>query len=66
MHQEDGRRFVFQVVNGVLKKAEVQTALSSLTRIEITGGLSDNAMVALNTSNGQPLKPDTPVRVAQP
>jgi len=65
VHQEDGQRYVFQVVNGELKKTPVETSLSNLTRIEITGVLSDNAQVALGTTNGQPLKPGLPVHVTQ-
>ena len=65
VHQEDGQRYVFQVVNGELKKTPVETSLSNLTRIEITGGLNENAQVALGTTNGQPLKASVPVRVTQ-
>ena len=66
VHQEDGQRFVYEVVGGELKRRNVQTSISNLTRIEITNGLQDNALVAINSLNGQPLRPNMQVRVVQP
>jgi HlyD family secretion protein len=65
IHQDDGKRFVFQIVDGELKRRDVQTSLSNLTRIEITQGLADNAQVALAAENQQPLKPGMSVRVVE-
>lgn len=65
IHQDDGKRFVFQVVDGELKRREVQTSLSNLTRMEVTQGLQDGAVVALSTENQQPLKAGMSVRVIQ-
>lgn len=66
VHQDEGETFVYQVVNGEIKKTNVQTAISNLTEIEITRGLSDGDTVALGSSNGQPLRPGQPIRVATP
>jgi HlyD family secretion protein len=65
IHQDDGKRFVYQVVNGELKRRDVQTSLSNLTRMEITQGLPDGAVVALNADNQQTLKPGMSVRVVE-
>jgi HlyD family secretion protein len=65
VHQEDGHSFVYEVVNDQLMRRDVQTSISNLTRIEITKGLQDNALVAISTLNGQPLKPKMAVRVAE-
>ncbi|MBZ5570166.1 MAG: efflux RND transporter periplasmic adaptor subunit [Acidobacteriia bacterium] len=65
IHQDDGKRFVYQIVNGELKRRDVQTALSNLTRMEITEGLAEKAEVALGSEDQQPLKPDMSVRVIQ-
>jgi hypothetical protein len=43
----------------------VQTSLSNLTRMEITQGLTDGAVVALNADNQQALKPGMTVRVVE-
>ncbi len=66
VHQDDGRRFVYVVNDGALKRREVQTGLSNLTRIEITKGLEPGAVVALGTVNNRPLVENAPVRVVQP
>jgi HlyD family secretion protein len=65
IHQDDGKRFVYQIVDGELKRRDVQTSLSNLTRMEVTQGLSDGAVVALNADNQQALKPGTSVRVVE-
>ncbi len=63
VHQENGKSFVYEVVNGQLKHRDVQTGVTTLTRIEITGGLSDGALVAIGSGNDQPLRDGLPVRV---
>ncbi len=65
IHQDDGKRFVLQIVDGELKRRDVQTALSNLTRMEITQGLPDNALVALSAENQQSLKAGMSVRVVE-
>jgi HlyD family secretion protein len=65
IHQDDGKRFVYQIVDGELKRRDVQTSLSNLTTMEITQGLADGAVVALNADNQQPLKPGMSVRVVE-
>jgi len=65
IHQDDGKRFVFQVIDGELKRRDVQTSLSNLTRMEVTQGLQDGAVVALSADNQQPLKPGMSVRLVQ-
>lgn len=66
VHQDQGETFVYQVVNGEIKKTDVETSVSNLTEIEITRGLNDGDTVALGSTNGQPLKPGQPIRMATP
>ena len=66
VHQDDGETFVYQIVNGEIKKTNVQTSISNLTEIEITRGLNDGDTVALGSTNGLPLKSGQPIRVAAP
>jgi HlyD family secretion protein len=63
VHQEDGERFVYQVVDGRLRRRNVQTGIATLTYIQITEGLATNAQVALGSVNGQPLREGMPVRI---
>ena len=65
IHQDDGKRFVYQIVDGELKRRDVQTSLSNLTKMEVTQGLSDGALVALIADTQQALKPGMSVRVVQ-
>jgi len=65
IRQDDGQRYVFEVVNGVLRRRDVTTALSSATRIEVSKGLNDNALVALASMSAHGLKDGMGVRVVQ-
>jgi HlyD family secretion protein len=63
IHQDSAGRYVFQVVNGELKRRDVQTAVSDLTRVEVTSGLSNHAVLALGAINSQSLASGMPVKV---
>ena len=63
VHQDDGKLFVYQIVDGQLHKREVQTGISNLTRMQITQGLSDNAQVALVPLTSKPLRDGISIRV---
>jgi len=65
IHQDDGQRYVFEVNNGVLHRREVQTGLSSATRIEIDKGLNENSLVALGSMSAHGLRDGLGVRVVQ-
>lgn len=59
----DDKPYVYQVDNDELVKHQIQTAISDLTNVEVTGGLSENALVALNSTNSKPLKNGIAVKV---
>ncbi len=63
IHQDSEGRYVFEVVNGELKRRNVETAVSDLTRVEVTSGLSDHAVVALGAINSQSLAAGMPIKV---
>jgi len=65
VHQENGKRFVYEVVKDKLKRQEVETGVMSLTRIEVTKGVSDGSQIALGAVTGQALKNGMEVRVIQ-
>ena len=65
IHQEDGKRFVFQIVKDELKRREVQTSVFKLTKIEDSNGLGDGDLVALGSTNSVPLKPNMTVEVVE-
>ena len=66
IHQDEKGQYVFQVVNGELRRRDVKTSLSNLTRVEVTSGLADNATLALGALNMQSLKSGMTVRPATP
>lgn len=65
VRDEGGKRYVFEIVNGELKRREVETSVSNLTRIEITRGLKEQAQVALGSESVENLREGMPVRVVQ-
>jgi HlyD family secretion protein len=65
VREEAGKRYVFEIVDGELKRREVETSVSNLTRIEIARGLKDQAQVALGSDSVETLREGMPVRVVQ-
>ena len=59
---DESTPYVLQVVGHELKRQNVQTALSNLTQVEITSGLSAKDLIALNSTNGKPIGEGTVVR----
>lgn len=59
---DDSKPYVLQVDGHVLKRRDVETSLSSLTQVEITGGVSAKDVVAINALNGKPIGDGTQVR----
>jgi HlyD family secretion protein len=65
IHQDDDQRFVYQVKDGELQRTPVQISVSTLTRVEVTNGLPEGALVALSATDGKPLKAGMSVKVVQ-
>lgn len=63
--QEDGSRFLFVVEDNHLRRRKVETGIANLTRIQITGGVDENATVALGAVNSQPLTDGAPVKIVE-
>ncbi len=66
VHQDSKGQYVYQVVNGALKRRDVETSASNLTRIAVTGGLSENALIALGATNMHSLDDGMPVKLVNP
>jgi HlyD family secretion protein len=65
VHDADGKRYVYQIVNDKIQAQEVQTGLSSLTRVEIVKGISDGSTIVLGAVNGQPLRSGMDIKVVE-
>jgi HlyD family secretion protein len=65
VHDLEGKRYVYKIVEEKIQAQEVQTGISSLTRVEVTSGISEGAQIALGTMNSQPLRSGIEVRVVE-
>lgn len=65
VRMDDTKPYVYQVVNGELKRREVEVSLQNLTRVEITSGIPENAVIALSAIDAKPLTDGARVKVVQ-
>lgn len=65
VHDMEGKRFVYQIVDRKLQAQQVQTGISSLTRVEIISGVLQDSEVALGAVSGQPLHGGMEVKVVE-
>ena len=62
---DDGKTFVYEIVNNELKRRDIQTAISNLTQVEIANGITDKALLALASTNSKPLREGVAVKVVR-
>jgi HlyD family secretion protein len=65
VHEMDGKRYVYTINKDRLQQQEIQTGISSLTRVEVVKGISDGAQVALGAVNAQPLHNGMEIKVVE-
>jgi HlyD family secretion protein len=65
LYSENGQYYVYQIVNGELKRNPVTIGTPTLTQVPILSGLKQGDLVATGTENGQPLQQGVPIRVEQ-
>jgi HlyD family secretion protein len=65
VYQNSGKRYVFTIQDGHLRRSEVQTGIANLTRIQVIKGLTEGTRVALGALNGQALYDGAPVKVIE-
>ena len=63
VHLDDSTPYVYQIVHDQLERKNIQTSLSNLTQMEVTGGLTQGALVALSATNAKPLQSGLTVKV---
>ncbi len=69
IHQDANGQYVYQVIKDELKRGElkrryIKTGVADLTRVEVTSGLPDHAVLALGAINMQSLRDGLPVKIA--
>jgi HlyD family secretion protein len=65
LHIEQGSTFVYRKQGNSLHRVKVTIGALNLTDVQITGGLQAGDVVALGTTNAQPLSDGIPVKVVQ-
>jgi HlyD family secretion protein len=65
LHTEGASDFVFRVVGGKLVRTPVQVGVVNLTRVEITGGLTEKDTVALSATSNRDLTHGLAVKIAE-
>jgi HlyD family secretion protein len=60
---DNGKKFVYQIVNDALQRRDIQTSISNLTEVEVTSGVNENALLALASTNSKPLQEGVAVKV---
>lgn len=63
VRQDDSKPYILQVVDNELRRRDIVTSISNLTEVEITSGVSENALVALGSTNSKPLHEGLAVKV---
>jgi HlyD family secretion protein len=63
VRMDDSQPYVYQVVDKELQRRDVQIALQNLTRVEITGGIPADAVVALSNTDPKPLRSGALVKI---
>jgi HlyD family secretion protein len=61
LHTEGGEPYVYRVEKGVLHRVAVKIGNLNLTQVEILSGLKEGDVVALGSTNGQPIGNRVPV-----
>jgi HlyD family secretion protein len=62
LHLENGKSYVFKIVNDELKRTPVVTGSFNLTQVAILSGLNDGDWVATGTLSGQQLQEGIPIK----
>ena len=63
IHQDDSKPYLYQIMDNELERRDVETSISNLTQVEITGGIPEKALVALASTNSKPLHSGLVVKV---
>ncbi len=65
LYAENGKYYVYEIVNESLRRTPVTIGTPNLTRVPILSGLQQGDWVATETTNGQPLQEGVPIKVQQ-
>jgi HlyD family secretion protein len=61
LHTENGQPYVYRVDDGTIHRTSVKVGNLNLTQVEILSGVKEGQVVALGSTNGQPIGDAVPV-----
>ncbi|MGO8935009.1 MAG: efflux RND transporter periplasmic adaptor subunit [Terracidiphilus sp.] len=62
LHEQNGKYFAFKIESGELVRVPITIGSPNLTQVPILSGLADGDVVAIGTTNGQPLQEGVPIK----
>ena len=65
LHTEQGKSYVYRVMNGRLRRTPVTVGALNLTQVEVLSGLQEGETVALGSTNGQPVSAGVAVEIVR-
>lgn len=65
LHSENGKAYVFKIVDSHLQRTPVEPGTTNLTEAAILSGLREGDWVATGSINGQPLQEGVPIKVVR-
>ena len=65
LHSENGKPYVFRVVNDTLVRTQIVIGTPNLTQVPVSSGLNDGDVVATGSLNGLALEEGAPVKVVR-
>lgn len=65
LHIENGKPYVYKIVNDELQRTPVVTGAINLTQVAVVSGLKDGDWIATGTTTGQPLQEGVPIKRAR-
>jgi len=65
LHSENGKPYVYKVINDALERTPVTIGIINLTQVAILSGLKEGDWVATGTTNGQPLQEGVSIKVVR-
>jgi HlyD family secretion protein len=63
VRQDEKGPFVYVIHNDELERQSVQTGISDLTQVELTGGVSQDTVVVLGSTNSKPLRDHLQIKI---
>lgn len=63
VRNDDTKPYVYQIVDGQLRRRDVEVSLQNLTQVEIASGLPEHSLVVLSSADAKPLIDGAHVKV---